>query len=225
MKQIILLLALLSAQRSIAQPPRNTEIKKNKIKKITIYAQPEKAEEPVISEYYYDLEGNDTSKYEKESRSWYRIIVYNAKGKPDTITEYKNAGEEAYTSIYTYKPDGGYTIKRTDKQFGMVDVSVYTKIGNIQSLISPDGTESKYIYTGKMKLNKIITIPKKDGVKITRNYLYDPNGKWASSVTSGDFPNTVTYEYNTRGLLKKQITTSTMNGEKSVFVETMEYSY
>ncbi|MES2430493.1 MAG: hypothetical protein V4556_06110 [Bacteroidota bacterium] len=220
-KFLITLISFIISINVFAQRPIPAEIKTKKIKKIITTHQEQGSEISTKSETYYDAQGNDTAEYSGGLRTWYYVIEYNKNVKPTKITEYNADGTQKGITIYSYKPDGSYTSTFTDEQFGMKDVDLYNKDGQILQSTIPDGTVIKYVYNSKKLLIKKFSIPKNGGVKFTEQFTYDAKNKMTSKKREGDYPGTEKYEYDSKGLLKKiEFTSEGYSGSSS-----FEYIY
>jgi len=209
---------------SIAQVPEAAEIKNNKIKKITATYKYSGEPDIIVATYYYNENGDDTAYYDNGNRTYYNVIDYNRKLQPLTISKFFPDGKAMDKTVFTYKPDGSFTSVNTDTQFGMKVTENYDKKGRLMSHSIPDGTVIKYVYNAKGQLTSSYSIPARGEKKATTSYTYNPKGKMISSATKGAFNSKITYEYDTKGLLKKSTSSSVSeSGEKHV--STVEYDY
>jgi YD repeat-containing protein len=180
------------------------EIKKFKISKITKLSVTNGNETIQKDEIWYDNNGNDTVEY--TGSEVYRRTKYEYNPKVQVIgrTRYKADGKEIETSVYTYKPDGSYTISNTDKDFGMTDLTYCDKSGKTTKMVSPDRTERIYSYDAKGRLLKIKSKPNDSGGVVTDlQYTYNAKGQLIKEVNKGDYKWTKTYTYNAKGLIAK----------------------
>ena len=210
----------------IAQGPDVAEIKKLKIKKITVYYGEKRKEGTTVTSLYFDVNGHDTVSYAGKKRVSYNTIEYDKKQQPLTINSFSNDGVQNSKTIFTYKPDGSYTVVNTDLLLGLKTTDVYDKKGLQLTHTVPDGTVYRYVYNTKKQLTKYYSIPRKGGVKFTKEYTYNAIGQITGSVNKGDYPFTSVYEYDSKGLLKKIISTSVNeSGQKVSAVQYYEYDY
>jgi YD repeat-containing protein len=219
------LLAMMLFSSVSAQEPTAAEIKKYKIKKIT---QSEQSSDGLSSNitWYYDQHGNDTARYNDAVRNTYKVIVYDSKQRIQTITHYSDKAAITETTIYTYKPDGSFTSRNTDTQFGLVNIENYNAKGLLTSLTIPDGSVHHFVYNNRGQLIKSYSVPRNGGTKFTRTYVYNAKGQMITERSVSNYPSTSTYEYGEKGLLTKTTIVSGGEGEeKTTTVFTYTYGY
>jgi YD repeat-containing protein len=203
MKKLLTLSLLLLSFPVFAQYTAK-EIKKYKVNKITRLSMTRGDEAVQKSEIWYDSNGDDTAEYTGAELYRRTKYEYNPNGKVIGRTRYKADGKEIETSIYTYKPDGSYSISNTDKDFGMTDLTYSDKSGKTTKTVSPDRTERIYSYDAKGRLLKIKSKPNDSGGVVTDlQYTYNTKGQLIKEVNKGDYKWTKTYTYNAKGLIAK----------------------
>jgi len=212
------------AGECLAQTPDAAEIKNNKIKSITaVYRYPGEGDS-IVGTYYYNENGHDTAYYENGNRKFYKVVGYNRKLQPLTISKFFPSGSEMDKTTFLYNVDGSSTSVNTDAQFGMKVTEKYDEKGRLTSHTIPDGTVIKYVYNAKGQLASSYSIPAKGEKKASTTYTYNAKGKMTSSTTKGAFNSKSNYEYDAKGLLKKTTSSSTSeSGEKHM--STVEYNY
>lgn len=200
----LLLIGLSFALTSLAQLPQTAEIKKLKIKKIT---RQEQANSSAAGStvWFYNANGDDTAYYDYGSRAYYQTFEYDAKQRVKSIDRYSNEGKHTEKTIFDYKIDGSFASKNTDTQYRMIYTSEFDKNGNLLKKTIPDGSVHLYEYNSKGLLVKVYSVPKRGSLEFTHIYTYNAIGKPIKIVKTGDYPSTSTYEYDTKGLLKKEI--------------------
>ena len=218
--------SILLSNTVISQGPGAAEIKKLKIKKMIVYYGEKGKEGTSIASAYFDANGNDTADYTSGKRISYKVIEYDAMQRPKTIMAFSDKNEQKDKTIFTYKTDGSFVAINTDTQFGLKNTDIFDKKGLQLTHTVPDGSVHKYVYNAKGQLSKVFSVPRNDGVKFTREYTYNAAGKLISSINKGDFPFSSTYEYDTKGLLKKVKSTSVNeSSKKEISVQNYEYGY
>ena len=223
---MIALLIFLPGSRVIAQELTATEIKNNRIKKISIRSITKGQTDTLHSIYYYDENGYDTANYSNGERKYYRVVSYNRKLQPLTITKFFPDGTEIDKTVFTYKPDGSFMGVNTDKMYGMKVTEAYDKKGHRLSFSIPDGTVIKYSYNANGQLMSSSSNASQGEKKRTTKYIYNKTGKLASSVNTGEYNSKTMYEYNGQGLLKMSTRTSvSQSGEKYIATQEYEYGY
>ena len=222
----LLVLFTTVACNCLAQLPEASEIKKHKIKSLTANYKYSGEPDSIVTTYYYNENGDDTAYYDNGTRTYYKVIGYNRKLQPLTVTKFFPDGKEIDKTGFTYKPDGSFTSLNTDTQFGMKVTDIYDKKGRIISHTIPDGTVIKYVYNAKGQLTSSYSIPATGEKKVTTSYIYNAKGKMISSSTKGASNSKSIYEYDAKGLLKKKISTSVSeSGEKHMSTVEYEYGY
>jgi hypothetical protein len=212
MKKLSTLFSLFVSVSLFAQYPQK-EIKKFKISKITTLATTAGNDAAQKSETFFDDKGNDTAEYSNGQLSRRTIYEYTPKGQTIKRIRYKADGKEIETAIYTYTPDGSYTISNTDKDFGMTDMTYCDKSGKTIKTVSPDKSEKIYTYDSKGHL--LHTKSKSSdngGVVVDIQEIYNANGQLSKEISKGDYKWTRTYSYNTKGLITKCRNTSVTDG-------------
>ena len=220
-RYFFIFMAIAIGDNLVAQMPTAAEIKKMKIKKISTTTRENGENAATTTIIYYDAIGNDTARYTDGKRISYKIIKYDTKQRPETITSFSPEGKETEKTIFTYKPDGSYTSLNTDARFGMKNNYQYDKNGKLLQLTIPEGSVLKYVYNSKGLLTKLYSIPKGNGVKFTTTYTYNEKNKLIVSKSTGGNPVNNKYEYDSTGLLKKS---ESISAEYSI-TSTYEYGY
>jgi hypothetical protein len=211
----------------IAQELTAAEIKKLKIKKITVETIEKDEHESKRSktEYFYDTNGNDTAFYFEGTRNWSKLIEYDGKQRPATITRFSNDGTQTNKTVFTYNPDGSFIAVDNDTQYGFSTTDAFDKKGSQLTHSIPDGSMHKYMYNNKGQLTKIYAVAKKDAVQFSREYRYNSAGKLISTKNKGDYVFSTTYEYDQKGLLKKTTTRYADDPKGEIIIKNYEYGY
>ncbi len=226
MHYIVVMVLLSIAGNGLAQVPGRSEIKNNKIKKITVRSVEQGEDHPLITTWFYNENGDDTAYSENGDRRSYKVIGYNRKLQPLTVSRFFPDGKEMDKTVFTYKSDGSSTSVNTDAEFGMKVTDSYDKKGNQLSHTIPDGTVTRYIYNAKGQLTSSYSIPVQGEKKSTSQYTYNAKGKLIASVNKGEYASSIVYQYDAKGLLKKEIISSlSPSGEKTVNTYEYEYEY
>lgn len=212
MKKYSLILSgiLLFTVSATAQELTNAEIRKNKIRKITIYYGEKGKPGTNVSVFYYDANGYDTAQYNDGNRYQYKKNVYDAGRRLMSVSVYSAEGKLAEKSVYSYNADGSSSEENTDMMFGLKNIARCDKKGVPLDRTLPDGSVHKYVFNAKGQMTRFYSIPKNGGVKFSREYTYNAAGKLTAAKNTGDFPFTDSYEYNDNGFLIK-VTISTKN--------------
>ena len=222
---ILVFFAAISGE-GIAQAPNAAEIKNNKIKKITSRHKVKGETDAFVASHFYNENGDDTAYYENDIRKYYLVVGYNRKLQPLTIAKFFPDGTAMDKTVFTYKPDGSSVSVNTDAQFGLKVTDTYDKKGHLMSETIPDGTVFKYVYNAKGQLTSTYSIPAQGDKKFTVSYSYNSKGKLIASTKKRDYSLKTVYEYDPKGLLKKQTLTSTgESGEKNMSTVEYEYGY
>lgn len=225
MKFPFLIFMLCTGFNALAQKPTAAEIKKFKIKKITRQDEGNKTAEG-RTEWYYNSNGDDTATYNYGARSTYKTIIYDAKQRIKTITQFSDTGAETEITEFTYKTDGSYTAVNKDKQYGMTYIDEYDVNGLKKQTTIPDGSVHHYVYNAKNQLVKLYSEPKNGGMEFTVVYTYNTKGNMITQVNKGEYSTNNTYEYDVKGLLKKAtIKAGNDDEEKQVTVYVYSYAY
>jgi len=215
---------LLFAISLSAQELTNAEIRKNRIRKITIYYGEKGKPGTNVSVFYYDANGYDTVQYNDGNRYQYKKNVYDAAQRLLSVSVYSAEGQLAEKSVYTYNPDGSFSEENTDMAFGLKNIAKCDKNGVPVSRTLPDGSIHKYEFNAKGQLVKLYSIPNNGGVKFSRAYTYNAAGKLTASKNTGDFPFTSSYEYDAKGfLIKVSTTTKNESGGNDIGYRYYEY--
>lgn len=222
MKKVIAFTCLLFSISVFAQYTPQ-EIKKYKISKIIKQSYNTDSSESQKIETLHDRNGNDTAIFMDGQLYKHSVFEYNSKGQTIKIVTSKQDGSEMETAIYTYKPDGSYTISNTDKTYGMTNYTYYDKTGKITKTKSPDGAERIYTYDAAGKLLKIKSKPGGDGILTDLQYTYNSKGQCVKEVNNGEFKWTTTYTYDTKGLINKAVMLNPDDGTKSYY--SYEYEF
>ncbi len=218
---------LLLSNVAVAQELTAAEIKKLKIKKITVETVEKDDHESHSSktESFYDANGNDTAFYFEGTRNWYKVIEYDAKQRPVTVTRFSNDGTQTNKTVFTYKPDGSFTAVENDLQYGFSTTDAFDKKGAQLTHNIPDGSIHKYVYNSKGQLTKIYSVAKKDAVQFSREYSYNSAGKVTSTKNKGDYSFKTTYAYDQKGLLKTATTTYADDPKGEIIEKHYQYGY
>jgi YD repeat-containing protein len=198
------------------------EIKKYKISKLsTISLQDSSA----THETWYDSNGNDTAEYYGGKLYKRRTYQYNNKEQATARTTHGADGNESETAEYTYKSDGSYIVKNTDKQFGMSDYIYYDRTNKIIKTVAPDGSERMYTYDAQGRLSKVKTKSGGNGVLTDIQYMYNAKGQCIKEESKGEYKWTTAYTYNAKGLLKKGARISLRDGEEAKTTYLYQYEF
>jgi YD repeat-containing protein len=201
------------------------EIKKFKINKITKLSVSSGDETIKKSETWYDEKGNDTAEYYDGNLYRSTAYEYTPKGQVTKRVRYGADGNETETAVYTYKPDGSYTISNTDKSFGMTDLTYCDKAGKTTKTVSPDRSERIYTYDPNGRLLRIKSKSSDNGgVVVDMQYTYNAKGQRVKEMNKGDYKRTATYTYKASGLIDKCKSNSTTDGVADPEV-TITYEY
>jgi len=207
-----------------AQELTNAEIRKNKIRKITIYYGEKGKPGTNVSIFYYDANGYDTAQYNDGNRFQYKKNVYDANQRLTSVSVYSAEGQLSEKSVYTYNADGSFSEENTDMSFGLKNIALCDKKGVPISRTLPDGSVHKYVFNANGQLIKLYSIPKNGGVKFSREYTYNAAGKVSASKNTGDFPFTSSYEYDGKGFLIR-VNTTTKNESGGNDINHRYYEY
>jgi YD repeat-containing protein len=225
MKKLTTLTAFLACATIVLGQYTTSEIKKNKIARITKISVSQHGEATRQYDTYYDRYGNDTSSY--MDGVLYKRILYdlNVKDKIVRRININGMGIEIEVALYEYKADGSYVIKNTDKQFKLTDYTYYDKTGKITKTISPDGAIRIYTYNVQGQLLSIKSKTGQDGVKTDLQYTYNTKGQQIKEVSNGEYKWTKTMEYNDKGLLVKASTVAVEDGEEFQTTDMYKYEF
>ena len=128
-------------------------------------------------------------------------------------------------TIFTYKSDGSFTTVNTDVQFSLKVTGTYDKKGHQLTYSIPDGTVFKYTYNAKGQMISYYTIPVQGEKRITATFTYNAKGKMTASEKKEGYSSKTVNAYDTNGLLKKEIATWIVSGERSISTKEYEYGY
>lgn len=198
-------------------------IAKNKIAVIT-EKEFNKGSDTTITSTYYDEFGYDTAVYVNGMKAGSTAYKRNAGGKIEKHTHFNAAGNEMYKAKYTYKPDGSYVIENEDKEFGMKDYKWYDKKRSIIKSQSPDGNTITYTYNTKGQQISYKSNGVNDGVIVKVTNTYNPKGQLVKTNSTGDYRYTYTYQYDSKGLLKKTLHT-TPEGSGTLTTSLFTYTF
>ena len=160
-------------------------------------------ETPVVQSYTYDATTRDLTRVAVTQgetllgETLYQNYQYN---QPKTVKVKNGSGYQ--TTTYTYNA-AGQVLTAVDPE-GKTTTNAYNDYGYLIATTDRNGGYVSYAYDAK---GRVITISSANGAGQTPfsvvRYTYDDYGRTATAATDG-MDDTVTYEYDWRGLLTKK---------------------
>ena len=160
-------------------------------------------ETPVVQSYTYDATTRDLTRVAVTQgetllgETLYQNYQYN---QPKTVKVKNGSGYQ--TTTYTYNA-AGQVLTAVDPE-GKTTTNAYNDYGYLIATTDRNGGYMSYAYDAK---GRVITISSANGAGQTPfsvvRYTYDDYGRTATAATDG-MDDTVTYEYDWRGLLTKK---------------------
>ncbi len=165
--------------------------------------------EGIVSEYA-NVNGKTRNHRPALGMSPYTNIEYNDEGLPETVTHYREAGDNSeekfeydtrgnvtkYTDLYggeaTYTYDSGDNLLTSTDPLGNTTTYTYDANGNLATSVTPLGKTTTYTCDDKGLLTSVI-----NSDSSTNTYSYDNKGNLVSATDTGG--NSWTYGYDTQG--------------------------
>jgi hypothetical protein len=227
-------LILFIAFRAAGQQPTTEELKKAGVK--SKHSESGGAEQV----WKYDKNGEEIFVGEGRYYEKYRTCYYNKEQKLDSAVV--EGGTSGYKTFYQYAADGSYRIVTVSENSS--DTFWLNKKNQDVKMGSSKGNGINYQYNSKGQLVKKTELAKDGMVKSTTEYVYDAKGKLITKAKKEDNSKDITtytwspagkmtgmkykddfstrvykYEYNAKGLLSKEINTTSPDFTRSFTYE------